>query len=103
MIGIQSRLKVGAQEEFASVELMAEYYEQLIVRHQPKGPITLLGFSFGGFVASAISSLLVNKGREVSFLGLIDSDLRWIEDDTATHKELTLRLVQLSNLSLIHI
>ena len=97
IIGIQSRLKVGAQEEFASVELMAEYYEQLIVRHQPKGPITLLGFSFGGFVASAISSLLVNKGREVSFLGLIDSDLRWIEDDTATHKELTLRLVQLSN------
>ena len=97
VLGIQSRLAAGACDEFPTIEAMAVGYEQLIVDQQPEGPIRLLGFSFGGFVATAISTLLLKRGREVAFLGLVDSDLRWLEGDASNRNELRLRLVQLSN------
>ena len=108
IVGIQSRLAAGESEEFPTIEAMASYYAELIAEHHPQGSVRLLGFSFGGFVASRISSLLIKSGREVAFLGLIDSDLRWMDDDAATaRKALKVRLQQLSiqfqELSLIHI
>lgn len=97
VFGIQSRLAAGDDEEFPTMEAMASHYAQLIVEQHPQGPVRLLGFSFGGFVASRISSLLIQLGREVTFLGLIDSDLRWMDDDAVTaRKTLKLRLKQLS-------
>ena len=95
-MGIQSRLLAGETEEFHSVEAMASRYANLIDRWQREGPIRLLGFSFGGFVASVVSNELMKFGREVSFLGMIDSDLRWVADEDSIKNELRVRLIQLS-------
>ena len=95
-MGIQSRLLAGEADEFHTIEAMAFRYANLIDRWQSTGPIRLLGFSFGGFVASAVSNELMKIGREVSFLGMIDSDLRWVADEDSIKNELKVRLTQLS-------
>ncbi len=96
VVGIQSRLLAGDAREFDSIDTMVEVYAKLIDQCQPEGPIRLLGFSFGGFLATAVSNQLMKYRRDVSFIGLIDSDLRWINDEASTKKELELRLTQLS-------
>ena len=95
VIGIQSRMLVGATTEFADVDAMAIDYAEQIMHHRPRGEILLLGFSFGGFVASAIAQQLRRNHRDVAFLGLVDSDLLWANDDAMRH-ELALRLTQVS-------
>jgi acetoacetyl-CoA synthetase len=38
----------------------------------PTGPVRLAGYSFGGLVAYETARLLTDRGREVTFLGLLD-------------------------------
>jgi thioesterase domain-containing protein len=68
---------------------MASDYADVIQAQQPVGPIRLLGFSFGGFIAMAIASLLERAGRSVDFVGLIDADLRWTKKDYLQKQSLT--------------
>jgi thioesterase domain-containing protein len=77
MHGIQSQALAGAESEHASVVAMAQHYASLISENQPHGPIRLLGFSFGGFMAIAVARTLEAAGRSVAFVGVIDADLRW--------------------------
>ena len=100
VLGIQSRLECGADSEFSSLETMASSYTQIIEMRQPEGAIRLLGFSLGGFIASLIARDLHQSGREVSFLGLIDSNPSWIAvSDRAvsekSHQQLCTRLAQM--------
>lgn len=78
VFGIQSRLVCGAATEYSSLEEMARQYAQIIEMQKPEGDINLLGFSLGGFVATLIAKDLHQSGRNVSFLGLIDSNPSWI-------------------------
>lgn len=94
-IGIQSRLLDG-MPEFSSTDEMAEHYANLIEEQQPAGSILLVGFSFGGFVATTIARLLAERGREAGFLGLIDSGLNWAGDGSDAQSEFELRLMQMS-------
>lgn len=96
VIAIESRMIGTDIEEFSSIELMSGYYEKLIEQYHPSGPIQLFGFSFGGFVATAIANRLHRSHREVSFLGLVDSDIRWIKANDMSRRELNIRLHQLS-------
>ncbi len=95
-VGIQSRLIAGEKNEFDSIDEMAFEYAQLINHVQAEGPIRILGFSFGGFVATAIANHLMDQQRDISFLGMIDSDLRWVNDEASIRHELAVRLTQLS-------
>lgn len=95
-IGIQSRMNFGLENEYSNVTQMAEAYATLINQHQPTGPIRLLGFSFGGFIANGIVSQLKELQRDVGFFGVIDSDLRWAIDKTAVRGDLSARLEQIS-------
>jgi len=95
-IGIQSRMNFGLQTEFDSVSQMAEVYADLIDQYQPTGPVRLLGFSFGGFIANAMVKQLKGLQREVGFFGVIDSDLRWSFDQVAVRSNLSARLEQIS-------
>ncbi|PYF83328.1 enterobactin synthetase component F [Marinomonas alcarazii] len=56
-----------------SIEEMAEEYIQQIKRIQPEGPYRLLGWSFGGLVAHAITEKLQAENNVVSFLCMLDS------------------------------
>lgn len=95
-IGIQSRMIFGLQDEYESVSQMAEVYADLIDQYQPTGPIRLLGFSFGGFIANAMVEQLKGLQREVGFFGVIDSDLRWSFDQAAVRSNLSARMEQIS-------
>ena len=95
-IGIQSRMNFGSSDEYDSVTQMAEIYADLIDQYQPAGPIRLIGFSFGGFIANAMVEQLKTLRREVGFFGVIDSDLRWVFDKLAVRANLSERLEQIS-------
>jgi acyl transferase domain-containing protein/thioesterase domain-containing protein/acyl carrier protein len=71
--GIQSRILVGADDEFSSVEEMARNYASLITKRQTDGALRLAGFSAGGLFALATAGELERRGRTVSFVGMIDT------------------------------
>jgi len=71
--GIQSRILVGADDEWTSVEEMARNYASLITQQQPDGALRLAGFSAGGLFALATAGELERRGRTVSFVGMIDT------------------------------
>ncbi len=58
-----------------SMEEMAGNYREAIVAHQPEGPYYLLGVSFGGVLAFELARQLRAEGREVAFVGILDSML----------------------------
>lgn len=53
---------------------LADECARLAIRDQPSGPFQLAGYSFGAQLAIATASRLVQLGREVAFVGLIDDE-----------------------------
>ena len=62
--------------ELASIPLTAAILKEVIEDQQPKGPVTLAGYSVGGILAYEIASQLRASGREVAMLCLLDPFLR---------------------------
>ncbi len=62
-------------ERIPSIEVLAQEYLEILLRHQPRGPYCLGGMSFGGIVAYEVAQQLRARGAEVAFLCLIDSVL----------------------------
>jgi len=58
---------------FRTVEALATLYVEHILQACDKGPIYLCGWSFGGLVSIEIANQLRVLGRDVTFLGLIDT------------------------------
>lgn len=92
--GIQSRMQCGAESEFSSMHEIASAYAEIIKTKHPYGPILMIGFSLGGFIATLIAKELRAAGRTVSFLGLIDSNPGWTAAAETSRRELSLRLEQ---------
>ncbi|KAF9525716.1 hypothetical protein CPB83DRAFT_858976 [Crepidotus variabilis] len=61
---------------FESVNDMAECYTSAIEKSYPSGPYHLAGYSFGGSVAFEIGKKLVEHGKQVAWVGIIDSPPR---------------------------
>ncbi|MGA2078247.1 MAG: amino acid adenylation domain-containing protein, partial [Terriglobia bacterium] len=61
------------RKSFATIEAMAQYFAEYLLRFQPVGPYCLLGYSFGGTVAYELARQLSAAGREVALLALIDA------------------------------
>ncbi|MEV7126763.1 amino acid adenylation domain-containing protein [Streptomyces sp. NPDC093260] len=57
----------------ATVEAVADGYLAAIRKVQPHGPYHLLGWSFGGLVAQAMATRLLQDGDDVGLLALLDS------------------------------
>jgi thioesterase domain-containing protein len=60
---------------------------RLLLQHQPEGPYRLAGYSMGGAIVLEMAQQLKAKGREVSFLGIIDTpaqnpNLIWVRRAT---------------------
>ncbi|WP_297007998.1 condensation domain-containing protein [uncultured Corynebacterium sp.] len=53
-------------------ELAAGYVDS-VRQVQPHGPYRLLGYSFGGVLAQAMTAELMRRGEEVSWLGVMDA------------------------------
>ncbi|OON72765.1 hypothetical protein B1H18_28890 [Streptomyces tsukubensis] len=71
--GIQARGLGGDDPLPQSLEEMAEDYVRQITSIQPEGPYFLLGWSYGGIVAHAITALLERHGLSVALLVLVDA------------------------------
>ncbi|MEZ5276996.1 MAG: alpha/beta fold hydrolase [Opitutaceae bacterium] len=63
----------GRRTEHTRIEEVARYYAEIIGRHQPGGPVTLAGYSFGGTVVYELARQLTAAGREVVQTILFDS------------------------------
>jgi len=57
---------------YSSHNLLADLAKRVHER-APSGPVFLAGYSIGGYVAHALARVLTEAGREVVFLGLLDS------------------------------
>jgi arthrofactin-type cyclic lipopeptide synthetase C len=73
--GFQPRGLDGDLVPHATVEAAAECYLQHVDQLYPSGPVHLLGHSFGGWVALQIAQLLVDRGRSVGSLIIVDSEV----------------------------
>ncbi|MFD2942103.1 non-ribosomal peptide synthetase [Flavobacterium notoginsengisoli] len=71
--GIQGTKPKGFDGWYESIEAMAAYYIDAIIKVNPKGPYALAGFSFGGIVAFEMTRQLKAQGKIVSLTGLLDS------------------------------
>ncbi|OXA88993.1 non-ribosomal peptide synthetase [Flavobacterium hercynium] len=71
--GIQGIKPKGFDGWYESIEAMAAYYIEAIVKVNPKGPYALAGFSFGGIVAFEMTRQLREQGKIVSLTALLDS------------------------------
>jgi amino acid adenylation domain-containing protein len=72
----------SAQNESASITLLADRLFAALRATQPQGPYRLAGWSFGGLLAYELATRLVDAGETVAYLGLIDSYYRFDEPTT---------------------
>ena len=94
VMGIQSRMLSGEECEYESLDALSQAYAGLIDQYQPHGDVNLLGFSMGGFVATLVAQAINSIGRQVVFLGLIDSNPNWTATSDVSRRELYLRMEQ---------
>jgi len=71
--GIQAIGLTDGRQPHTSVEEMAEHYCEQVSAVQPDGPLLIAGYSAGGIIAFAMAQRLVKMGREVRYLGLINT------------------------------
>jgi thioesterase domain-containing protein len=60
-------------DELASLDDLVTRLVRMITEVQPEGPVRLAGWSAGGCFAYAVAERLVNAGRAVEFVGLLDT------------------------------
>lgn len=78
VFGLQGHGMIKGEEVPDTIEEMAKYYVEEIVRHDPSGPYQLSGFSAGCVVAFEMARQLRNAGKVVSSLVLLDYSIESI-------------------------
>jgi acetoacetyl-CoA synthetase len=71
--GLQAKGVDGLEEPQDRIEDMAEFYLEALNEFQPAGPYLLIGYSFGGLVALEMAQRLVEGGKKVALLALVDT------------------------------
>ena len=71
--GLQSTGLQGESWPLMSVPAMARRYLPEIIAKDPTGPYLLAGTCMGGMVALELAQMLVQQGKKVGLLGLLDS------------------------------
>nr|WP_236949159.1 alpha/beta fold hydrolase [Mycolicibacterium goodii] len=78
--GLQSPLFTGTPLPESITELAAQYADT-VTGVAPSGPVRLLGWSFGGSMALLIAQELTRRGREVTFVGMLDARTDTVDTD----------------------
>jgi acetoacetyl-CoA synthetase len=71
VLGLQPRL-TGPDGAHSTIEEVAARALRQLREVQPEGPYSLVGYSFGGLVATAVATSLEAAGERVAWLGLLD-------------------------------
>jgi amino acid adenylation domain-containing protein len=74
--GLQALGLDGAEPPLENIEEMARRYISEIFAVQPRGPYAIIGACFGATVAYEMARQLLDEGKEVAFLGLLDPTRR---------------------------
>lgn len=96
--GLQSQGLDGLQPPLTRIEDMASKYIQEILTVEPNGPYLLIGYSLGGLIAFEIARQLQAQGKQVDFLGLLDSPTPTIDINPVRPPLLKSFQLHLSNL-----
>ena len=83
--GLQARGIDGSQQPHETLAEMAAYYARSIGEVYPEGPLHIAGWSLGGNIAFEVARTLLNQGREVGIVALLDSGL--LSPDTELKEE----------------
>ncbi|MCK7495305.1 MAG: thioesterase domain-containing protein [Comamonadaceae bacterium] len=70
---LQAKGLDGKSDLSTTVDQMAMDYLDEILKVRAQGPIYLLGFSLGGFIAYEIAQRLQERKIEVGFVAMVDS------------------------------
>lgn len=83
--GIQASGLNPGEEIYATIERVAAEDVAMIRRHQPRGPYTLWGYSFGARIAHEVAYQLERAGEQVDQLLLIAPGSPMLPDAIARH------------------
>jgi thioesterase domain-containing protein/acyl carrier protein len=73
LFGLQSPRLSRTDDLPATMADLAAEFATRVAQLAPAGPIRLLGWSFGGALAHLLADTLVATGRDVTFVGMLDS------------------------------
>ena len=73
IIGLQPNFERDDFQLFRDLRETAGHFADLILKHQPIGPYSLFGFSFGGYLAHQVAIELTKRGEDVERLIILDS------------------------------
>jgi len=65
---------------FSSIEEMATFYVNSILKYQPNGPYFIAGSSFGATVSVEIARQLRQRSKTIAFVGLFDGWAKWPDE-----------------------
>lgn len=66
-------VRTAGSRGFFLIEELAQYYAQVLEEHHPQGPVYLIGHSSGGTIACETARELQKRGREIGWVGLLDT------------------------------
>jgi amino acid adenylation domain-containing protein len=94
LYGIQAIGLTKPVEIPSTVEGIAAYHIQEILRVSPDGPYAIAGYSYGGFIAYEIAKQLINSGKKVKFVGMIDTNAGGIDQPKTTMARLSKKILR---------
>ncbi|MCX6248515.1 MAG: amino acid adenylation domain-containing protein [Bacteroidetes bacterium] len=71
--GLQAKGLNGIDQPLKTIEEIAAYYISEILTVDPQGPYRLAGYSLGGIIAFEMGRQLKEMGKDVNFIGLLDT------------------------------
>ncbi len=93
--GLQYPLCTSAGEPIHTMNELVTELKMSLLQFQPEGPYQLLGYSFGGLVAYELAWRLRSEGKQVSYLGLVDTFAPGARRSLAFHRRLRVHLRRL--------
>jgi thioesterase domain-containing protein len=73
VIGIQIQYRRATMDYLTDLPSIARDATQAICKKDPHGPYSLVGYSYGGFLAFEVACQLVDLGKEVAHVVVIDT------------------------------
>ncbi len=98
VFGLQAKGLDGVDEPLYTIEEIAAYYNEEILKIDQSGSYALAGFSMGGQLAYEMAKQLVEAGYKVSFLGVFDTVSENVSDrHIPFFKRYRLRIIRFYN------
>lgn len=75
VFGLQSIGLTSNEYPAETIEEITTVYLKEILEHNPDGPYNFAGYSFGGLVAYELTQQLMQMGKKVNMLGILDTNI----------------------------